>query len=154
MRKIVTISLLAITVLVLRNETGWAQQGKVPEAIWEKSQKTGRVRVIVDLDFPVQPENKLELQTVLAQRESISAFHNQFINELRGTQHKVLGQLITLPMVALEVERAALNILDKSARVLKVTENRPTYLQITDTVSESRCTDSMGPVIRWNWMDV
>jgi hypothetical protein len=101
------------------------QQTKIKAEIWAKAQKEGTVRVIIDLDVPVQPESKLTEEGRNAQRHAIETVQTQLLAELAGTRYEGYGRLITVPAIGLRVEIDALLALDRSTLVKKVTEDRP-----------------------------
>ena len=92
-----------------------ARQSKVPPALIEKARATGSVRVIVDLAKAFTFELETGQKTIEA--------------ELAGTSYKVLGRLANLPALLLEVGPDALVVLNTSSHVVKVTENRPSFIQ-------------------------
>lgn len=115
---------LAVLALIVWTGTGIAQQSKVPPEVWEKAQTEGVVRVIVGLNVPWQPEGKLSQQAVLAQRQAISTAQDALLAELVGTNHRVTRRLKLGPDIGLEVGPDALAVLEHSARVIRITEDR------------------------------
>ena len=101
-----------------------AQQSKVPAEVWEKAQAKGVVRVIVGLNVPWQPEGKLSEQDRLAQRKAIAAAQDELLAELAGTKHRVTGRYRFTPGIGLEIGPDGLKVLELSARVTEVREDR------------------------------
>jgi hypothetical protein len=96
----------------------------VSSEIWKKVQEAGTVRVIVDLDLPVQSEGKLDQNGRQLQRQVIPEAQNKLLVELVGTKHEG-GRLITVPAIGLRgVGADALEVLERSALLKKVTEDR------------------------------
>jgi len=100
-------------------------KSKVPLDLWQKAQEKGLVRVIIDLDVPVQPESKLTEEGKNAQRRAIETAQKQLLAELAGTRHEADRRLITVPAVGLTVGVDALSVLDRSPLVKKVSEDKP-----------------------------
>jgi hypothetical protein len=125
---------LAVLVLLAWTEVGVAQQQKVPPEVWEKVQAEGVVRVIVGLDVPWEPEGKLSPQAVLTQRQAIAKAQDALLAELAGTTHRVTGRYETVPGLGLEVGPDAIAVLEHSARVLNVTEDRPLKFGLVESV--------------------
>ena len=103
---------------------GAAQQGKVPPDIWQKAREKGVVRVLVQLNVPTKPIGTLSKEELLAQREVITAAQDELLAELAGTKHRVGRLFENIPGLSLEVGPDALAVLERSARVVKVTEER------------------------------
>jgi len=106
---------------------GWtgivtAQESKVSPEVWEKAKTKGVVRVMVQLDVPWQPEGKLSKDEVLKQRKAIAAAQDEVLAELAGTKHKVSARFEIIRFLSLEVGLDSLAVLDRSARVVRVTE--------------------------------
>jgi hypothetical protein len=125
---------LALAVLVGCAGNGVAQDAekkevarprKVPPELMQKAQEKGLVTIIVDLDFPVQPESGLSKDAAAAQRQSIFEAQEKLLAELVGTKYKVTGRLKTLPGIGLQVGPDALRILERSTLVKKITEDFP-----------------------------
>src|SRR5262245_38942017 len=102
-----------------------AAQPIVPPEITQKVQAEGIVRVIVRLGVPTRPEGTLDTpQVVEAQRQAISSTQSFFFADLAGTRYRVARQFQTIPFLALEVERDALAVLERSSVVIGVAEDR------------------------------
>jgi len=118
--------MMAILVLIGWTGIGIAQQGKVPPEVLQKAQTKGVVRVIVQLDVATRPEGALATrQAALDQRQAIAAAQSELSADLAGTSHRVTRQFETIPFLALEVGPDALAVLERSARVVGVAEDRP-----------------------------
>ena len=129
---------LAALVFIGWTGIGIAGESKVPPEVWEKAQTKGVVRVLVQLDVPWQPEGKLSKDAVLAQRKAIAAAQDNLLVELAGTKHEVTRRFDFIRGLALEVGLDALEVLERSARVMRVTEDRPLQLQQHSVPKESR----------------
>ncbi len=105
-------------------QTTSPQQCKIPVEVWQKVQKDGVVRIIVQLNVPTKPEALLDQQSVLAQRQAIAAAQNELISSLSGTKHMVIRRLESIPFVGLEVGVDALVVLILSPIVLGVELSR------------------------------
>jgi len=64
----------------------------------------------------------------LAQRKAIAAAQDQLLAELTGTNYRVIGRYRSIPGIGLEMGQDALLVLERSARVTDVTEDRPVGL--------------------------
>ncbi len=115
---------LAAVVWIGWTDIAVAQQGKVPPEVWEKAKTKGVVRVIVGLNVPWQPEGKLSQQDRFAQRKAIAAAQDELLAELAGTKHRVTGRYRFTPGIGLEIGPDALKVLELSARVTEVREDR------------------------------
>jgi subtilisin len=105
--------------------TGVAREGVVPAVLMRKAQIAGVVRVIVQLDVLASPEGASDSpQAVQAQRQAIAATQRGLMAALVGTGHRVARQFATIPFLALEAVPDALAVLERSAHVVGVTEDR------------------------------
>ncbi len=100
------------------------QRSKIPAEVWEKAQKDGVVRIIVQLNVPWKPEGYLDQQAVLAQRQAIVAAQDRLIVSLVGTMHRVIARFWLIPGIGLEVGVEALVVLELSPLVIGVEEDR------------------------------
>jgi len=108
-----------IVVLIFFPGVGPAQQAsrpRIPPAIRQKMQEKGVARVTVGLNIPWRAE-KLNPSDEARQRSDILAAQNSLLSELKGTNYKVIGQSKSTPFMDLEVDSAALSILEKSPLV-------------------------------------
>ena len=110
--------------------TGWtgvrgAQQGKIPDVVWQKAQMNGVVRVIVLLDVPVRPEGELSREAVVAQRRAIATAQDKLLASLAGKTFRVTGRLVIIPVLGLEAGWDVLTVLELSPLVVHVTDERP-----------------------------
>jgi hypothetical protein len=105
-----------------------AQQGgsdkgpKVPEQLRRKAADRV-VRVIVDLNVSVEPEEKLTTEGRERQRQRIAEAQDRLLADLAGTSYKAPRRLVKLPGLVLSVGADALAVLEKSTLVKKVTED-------------------------------
>jgi subtilisin len=99
------------------------QKSKVHSEVWRKVQEKGVVSVIVELDMPWQPEDKLSKSEIAAQRKAIAETQKRLLAELAGTKHKLRSLAPLSPLLSLEVDPYALAILENSTLVLSVSEN-------------------------------
>ena len=121
-----TVMMGMLVVLIGWTGIGLAREGVVPAEITKKAQTKGVVRVIVQLDVATRPEGVLSSrQAVLDQRQAIAAVQSELLRDLAGTSHRVTGQLKTIPFLGLEAGPDALAVLERSSRVVGVTEDRP-----------------------------
>ncbi len=115
---------LVVVALIGWSRIGIAQQSVVPAEVTKKAQTEGVVRVIVQLNVATQPEGALSSpQAVLAQRQAIAAAQSGLLADLAGTSHRVTRQFEIISFIALEVGLDALAALERSARVVSVTED-------------------------------
>ncbi len=102
-----------------------AQDGKVPQGLFEKAKSTGTVLVLVGLKAPWRPERRLSQEMVRVQRDAIAAAQNYLLTEIAATRHRVIRLYKKIPGIALEVGLEALKILARSAAVTNVLQDRP-----------------------------
>jgi hypothetical protein len=127
MKKTLGFGVWAFLTLLASIEVGAAQQSRIPQNIWQKAHEKGVVRVIVDLDVSVLPEIGLSKGAAIAQRQTIAGAQNDLLTELKGTTYKVTGRLKAGPAIGLEVGNDALQVLERSTLVKKVTEDLLMY---------------------------
>lgn len=125
MKNLVLLSLLLLLAFVWSSVGRAAQPQKIPDQLWKNAQEKGTVRVIVGLNIPWQPEGHLSDSATRAQRNAIAESQQALISQLSGTRYKVIGQFKFIPGIALEVDSAALRVLDHSPHVDRVTEDYP-----------------------------
>jgi hypothetical protein len=113
---------LAILLLLACARVGFSQQSKVPPEIWQKAKTKGMVQVMVQLNVPWQAEGNLSKEAVLAQRKAIAAAQDKLLSELAGTQHSVRRRFDSVRGLSLDVGPDALAVLERSPRVVNVTE--------------------------------
>ncbi len=133
MKKELFVCLAAIVLIAWTGNTV-AQQGKVPPEVWEKAKTKGVVRVIVELNLPTKPVGTLSKEEVLAQQQAIAGAQNELLAELSGTKHRVTARFKYSPGLALEVGTDGLAVLERSAHVVKVTEERVGGALLQDSV--------------------
>ncbi len=124
-----------LLVIIVSPFIGMAREGAVPADIAAKAQAEGTVRIIVQLDVPTRPEGILGSPlAVSTQRQAIAAGQAAVLADLTGTNHRVARQFATIPFLALEVGPDALAALERSARVLGVTEDRLDVPSLAESV--------------------
>lgn len=109
---------LLLGMILLTGARTAGAQAAIPPTIDElaaKAARQGPLRVIVELklDAPGQPT-----------REAIAQAQDQVLQELAGTDHRVLRRFTTIPFMGIEMSAAALRRLDGSAHVASVREDR------------------------------
>lgn len=121
------LSLTALAIIVAMAASAGlaiAQQPKVSADLTNQARTKGNVYVIVRLNVEAKVEGILpSSQAVTAQRQSIAAAQDALLRELAGRRHRVTGRVATLPILGLEVGLDALAVLERSSRVLRVTED-------------------------------
>ncbi len=95
---------------------------KIRAGILEKVREKGTVRVMVRLNTPWQPEERLSEQQKAVQKDSIAAGKKNIVAELKGTKFKVIREFGSMPLMAVELDAKALSVLDRSDRVQSVTD--------------------------------
>lgn len=78
--------------------------------------------------MPWRPEGKLSQQERVAQRKRVAEAQEELLAELAGTKHKVIGRYRFNPGIGLEVGPDALELLERSAVVSNVREDREVAL--------------------------
>jgi len=92
---------------------------RVPADLHTAAQRSGRVRVIVELTLPTRYSAEAALPTaaaVFGQRQAIGARADGVLATLPGGSHRALRRYQTVPYLVLEVSPAALNALDGMSR--------------------------------------
>lgn len=111
--------------LLLAGGVNNASGGMIPGAVHQKASSGGPVRLIVQLLATAVPEGELKsLDAVTAQRQRISVTRSAVMDELAGTDYRVVREFEAIPFVALEVGPDAISALKASPRVLAVEEDR------------------------------
>ena len=113
----------------------------MPLEVAQRAQDEGSVAIIVQVGALAQPEGVLTAQAVQIQREAIRAMEVQVLNDLAGTNYRLVRQFETIPFLALEVEPDALAALTQSAGVVGVTEHHlyaPSLAESTPLVEADR----------------
>jgi hypothetical protein len=98
-------------------------QEKLPQAIKDKAQSEGVVRITVQLAVSWKPLKDLNSPDAKRQHQQIADAQDQLLKELDGTTFKVTHRFELLPAIGLEVNSSALPILEKSKTVQSVREN-------------------------------
>jgi hypothetical protein len=99
----------------LAAEPGNAQVKSTIDELLRRTQPDGSVRVIVQLKIAPGPDGTLEQRIRSAQQALLA--------ELAGAPHRVLREYAYTPALALEASHQALQVLQKSAHVLRVDED-------------------------------
>ncbi len=101
---------------------GVAQQGKVPEEVWQKARTNGVVRIIVHMytDVTTTPDGASHPPV---QQQAIFEAEDKLLRSLAGTKYRVtlVSTNPTAPVIHLEVGIDALAVLDRSPLVKSVT---------------------------------
>lgn len=100
-----------------------SQQSKLSSVIWDQARANGTVRVVVDLNVPGWTSKKLSKDAEFEQRQKIADAQKLLLGELAGTHYKINRQFETVPSLAIEVGPDALAVLERSPRVLHVSED-------------------------------
>jgi len=101
------------------------QMKKVPDDLLQKVQKKGTVRVIVELNIPIDPRKERTAAEELAQRTAIAAAQKEVAASLAGTNHKIYMQDDRIRGLAMEAGADAISVLENSPRVTRVYEDYP-----------------------------
>ena len=97
----------------------------VPGNLYAKALEHGSVRVIVQLKVAALPEGQLGGgDAVVSQRQAIAAAQSALLAELAGSSYRVVRTYETIPFLALEVSADGVRILEGSALVAGVEEDR------------------------------
>jgi subtilisin family serine protease len=104
----------------------FALPGAVPGELREAARGQGRVRVIVQLDLETVAEGRLpDAVAVAQQRAAIAGVQGEVLLAVATSPHRVTARFRTIPFFGLEASAPALEALEASPRVLRVTEDRP-----------------------------
>ncbi len=97
----------------------------VPEDLYRKALDDESVRVIVQLRVTALQGGQLGGEDAVAsQRQAIAAAQSVLLAELDGTGYRVVRTYKAIPFLALEVSANALRVLEGSAMVAAVEEDR------------------------------
>jgi len=97
----------------------------VAESLYRRVLEAGTVPVIVHLRVAALPEGRIgSADGVALQRRAIAAAQSAVLAELAGIDHRVVRAFETIPFLALEVSKGALQTLGRSGLVLGVEEDR------------------------------
>ena len=88
-----------------------------------KAAKDGKVRVIVGLQTSFTPEGRLGATAKQGQHKRIKDARDQVLDALAGSPHKRIHSYETVPYVALEVSKQALEQLQRSGEAASVQED-------------------------------
>lgn len=101
------------------------QAGVLSQQLVERALSSGRVRVIVGLDVPVQPEGVLTAAERAAQRAAIIDAQATVLDALAGVNLGQVKRFSIVPGMALEADLATLDFLAAHPRVAYIEEDRP-----------------------------
>ena len=111
---------------------------QIPQAVRDRGQRTGRVRVLLELRLPSPhvPEGRLpSTAAVFGQRQAIAVQATQLRSRLPAGSHRTIHQYQTIPYLALEVTPAALDALETlDADVVRVTDDAILTPVLADSV--------------------
>ncbi len=103
-----------------------ALPGAVPGELLEAARAQGRVRVIVQLDLATVAEGRLPNAAAVAQqRAAIAGAQDDVLRAVATSPHRVTARFRTIAFFGLEASAPALEALEGSPRVVRVTEDRP-----------------------------
>jgi hypothetical protein len=102
-----------------------ARAEKIPVEVSAQSINGEAIPVLVGLNVPWQIESSLSENAISLQRRAINVVQNQLLNELSGTNYKLVQRYDVIPGLALEVGADALAVLEKSDNVINVLPDRP-----------------------------
>ena len=112
-------------VLIIWGSVAAAALGAVPPEIAQKVRAEGIVRVIARLNVQISPEGRLHTpQAVQGQRRAIAFAQSSLLAEMVGTRYRMIRRLQTIPFAAMEIDRDALAVLERSSLVIEVAEDR------------------------------
>ncbi len=106
-------------------ETTTPTRKGVAPALNEKAKRVGRVRVLVGLDTPFQSEGSLLPQAALEQRERIAQVQERLLQKLQGHDFTVHARYRFINYMALEVNAAALEALERLPEARDIEEDLP-----------------------------
>jgi len=133
-KKLFILSLILIAQLAASGVVLAAAQKKISDRIWTKAKAQGTIELIVGLKLPYRPPGRLTAAERLAERKLIAEKQSALILELAGFKYTVLDQYDSLPIIFLELEPAALAILERSDLVTGVEENTFDKLNLGQSV--------------------
>ncbi|MGH7411945.1 MAG: hypothetical protein ACREJ6_12920 [Candidatus Methylomirabilis sp.] len=97
----------------------------VSGSLYRKALEDGSVRVIVQLKVAALPEGQLgSADAVASQRQAIAAAQSALLAELANSRYRVVRTYETIPFLALEVSADGFRVLEGSALVAGVEEDR------------------------------
>ena len=112
-------------VLIVWGSVVVAALGAVPPEIAQKVQAEGIARVITRLNVQISPEGRLDTpQAVQGQRTAIAFTQSSLLAEMVGTRYRMIHRFQTIPFAAMEIDRDALAVLERSSLVIEVAEDR------------------------------
>src|SRR6266851_5029451 len=111
---------------------------QIPQAVRDRGQRTGRVRVLIELKLPSPhvPEGRLpSTAAVFGQRQAIAVQAAKLRSRLPAGSHRTIHQYQTIPYLALEVTPAALDALEAlDADVVRVVDDAILTPVLADSV--------------------
>ncbi len=94
------------------------------DALMQKAD-VGTVRLLVTLDAAFQPEGNIPATSARSQRNAISATANRVLNGIANLNYKLIATYETIPVIALEADKATLIQLANLPEVKYVQEDVP-----------------------------
>jgi subtilisin family serine protease len=131
---------LAAVVLAPQDRPGAGAAGSgdiAPQQVRDLVAREGSARVIVELETPgtvFRPEGFLQSLARLAQRQEIARAQGRVLSRLRAFAHRELRRYSTVPLMALEVDAAALSELEASGLVKRIYEDIPRQTTLAQSV--------------------
>lgn len=120
---------VAVGLVGIMSGLAWAASSEAPpvvsESLYRRVLEAGTIPVIVHLRVAALPEGQIgSADGVALQRQAIAAAQSAVLAELAGIDHRVVRAFETIPFLALEVSKGALQTLGRSGLVLGVEEDR------------------------------
>ncbi|MEQ1560247.1 MAG: S8 family serine peptidase [Methyloglobulus sp.] len=104
------------------------------QALTEKVQKNGTVRVIVRMKVPTHPAGMLSAEGVRGQQTAIAQSQNRVLNGMIAAHPKSVKRFKHIPYLAMEVDADTLAQLKSSPDVAGVTEDLMLRANLTESV--------------------
>lgn len=129
--RLASASIAAAVVVLLAQQPLFPQAppgaARVPTELRDRAARSGRVRVIVELNVPGGhvPEGRFANAVErLGQRQRLNAVQTRVLSALPAGAHRVLRRFETVPYIALEVDSSTLTALENSRQdVLRVMDD-------------------------------
>ena len=121
-----TAALLGLVPGSAQSPPGFTTAPRLPATLGDRAARDGRVRVLVQLNVPGghQAEGRVPGAAAVAQRQRISALQARILSRFAPADHQVIHRYRTVPYIALEVNAAALDALERSpSDVVQVLED-------------------------------
>jgi len=112
----------------VQGQAAWAR-------LQSRAQERGRLRVLVTLQVPVQPEGRLRTQVqAQQQRRRIAEAQRALSREIDPAHARVLRQSRLMPVMLVEVDQAGLAELAANPLIAHVQEDKPVPPVLVDSV--------------------